>query len=157
MYRSLQVVWTLATLLVACRPHHTTNPPGAGDSDAVARSVVPVDGGGRSTPRRDALVPDNTEDLVEVIGTAPQLMKLPSVGKLTISDHGQTQLAHGRWKIFGYVSVNDTPEVLAKIRALGMKASVPRSVAERERDMQPAPTRRDAAAAPWGFPQFRGP
>jgi hypothetical protein len=84
-------------------------------------------------------------------------MKLPSVGKLRISDHGQAQLAHGRWRILPYVSVNDTSEVLAKIRALGLKASVPRSVAERELDMQPAPVGADAVTAPWAFPQFRGP
>ena len=82
---------------------------------------------------------DNLSDYIEIVGTAPQLMMLPSVGKLLISDHGQTPLAHGRWRVSGYAAVKDTPDVLARIRALGMKATVPMSVAERKRRMQPAP------------------
>jgi len=80
---------------------------------------------------------------IEIVGTAPQLTKLPSVGKINISDHGETPLARGRWRVSAYVAVKDTPGVLKEIRALGMKATVPLSVAERKRRMQPSPAMPD--------------
>jgi len=82
---------------------------------------------------------DNEPDLIEVTGTPELLMKLPLAGKFTLLDHGQTELDDGRWKIFVRAGVSDTPAVLAAIQALGLEAVVPRSVAERERDMQPTP------------------
>jgi hypothetical protein len=56
-----------------------------------------------------------------------------------ISDHGQIPIGRGRWKVSGYCAVNNTPDVLKRIRALGIKATVPLSVDERKRRMQPAP------------------
>ena len=83
---------------------------------------------------------DNTPDLIEVTGTAERLMRLPMVHNLLISDHGQMPLGRDRWRITGYCAVKNTPEVLKRIRALGLSATVPLSVAERKRNMQPAPT-----------------
>jgi hypothetical protein len=96
MYRSRQVVWTLIILLAACRRHPIQVSPGAGVSNPVARSAAPVDAPARSRPEDGAATDDNLPELIEIVGTAPRLMKLPSVGKLTISDHGQTELARGR-------------------------------------------------------------
>jgi hypothetical protein len=79
------------------------------------------------------------DNLIEITGTASQLMLLPGVKGLLISDHGQMPLGRERWKISGYCAVKDTADVLRRIRTLGLKARVPLSVAERERNMQPAP------------------
>jgi hypothetical protein len=115
MCRSLQVAWTFIILLAACRRHSLQVPPTGDVSNPVARSAAPADAGDRSMRGGDAASDDNLPDLIEIVGTAPQLMKLPAVGKLNISDHGQTPLARGRWKVFAYVAVKNTPGVLKEI------------------------------------------
>jgi hypothetical protein len=143
MHRSLQIVWTVAFVLAACRRHPIQASTREDGSDAVAQPAAPGEGGGQNVPAADADGDDNLPDLIEVVGTAPQLMMLPSVAKIIIEDHGQTPLARGRWKIFAHVAVRDTPAVLKEIRALGMKATVPLSVAQRKQRMQPAPATQD--------------
>ncbi len=128
---------SLVFLLAGCHQQPIAAVPAADASTSIARPVPPVVAS-RKVSGPDAAA-DNTPDLIEVVGTPPQLAKLPAVGGFSISDHGQMPLADGRWRIRGYAAVRDTPVVLARIRGLGLKATVPMSVAERKLRMQPAP------------------
>lgn len=123
----------------ACGQHHIQALPSDVSNPVALQAATAYDAGDNASGRHADGDDDNLSDYIEIVGTAPQLMMLPSVGKLLISDHGQTPLAHGRWRVSGYAAVKDTPDVLAKIRALGMKATVPMSVTERKRRMQPSP------------------
>jgi hypothetical protein len=118
-------------VVAGCRPHQTRAPgPESGDGPAA-----------RSEGRADVAdaADDDTPDLIEITGTAERLMHLPMVRNLLINDHGQMPLGRDRWRITGYCAVKDTPDVLKRIRALGLTATVPLSVAERRRSMQPVP------------------
>jgi len=131
--RLRRIGWaTLMFICLGCRPHPAAGPVSESVDGPAARSDGRVDVATAGE--------DDIPERIEITGTAERLMALPRVGGLLISDHGQMPIGRGRWKITGYCAVKDTPEVLIRIRELGLRATVPMSVAERKLRMQPAPT-----------------